>query len=102
MSVLGSTASNLKPQGVSIVVALKESHFSIHTWPEHGAAIIDLFTCGDTQLKHHLSLIAGTFKSDLADSVNVKWSLIRRGIVDKFFEYIFGCLLFVCRRQGAR
>ena len=35
------------PQGVSGVVVISESHFSIHTWPEYGYAAIDVFTCGD-------------------------------------------------------
>ena len=35
------------PQGVSGVVIISESHFSIHTWPEYGYAAIDIFTCGD-------------------------------------------------------
>jgi S-adenosylmethionine decarboxylase proenzyme len=36
------------PQGVSGVVVIAESHFSIHTWPEHGFAAVDVFTCGTT------------------------------------------------------
>lgn len=36
------------PQGVSGVVVVAESHFSIHTWPEYGYAAVDMFTCGDT------------------------------------------------------
>lgn len=35
------------PQGVSGVVVISESHFSIHTWPEYGYAALDVFTCGD-------------------------------------------------------
>ena len=34
------------PHGVSGVVIIAESHFSIHTWPEYGYAAVDLFTCG--------------------------------------------------------
>lgn len=34
--------------GVSGVAVLAESHISIHTWPEHGYAAVDLFMCGDT------------------------------------------------------
>jgi len=26
---------------------LAESHISIHTWPENGMAVCDVFTCGD-------------------------------------------------------
>ncbi|MBO3750548.1 adenosylmethionine decarboxylase [Streptosporangiaceae bacterium NEAU-GS5] len=32
--------------GVTLVALLVESHASIHTWPEHGIAYIDVFTCG--------------------------------------------------------
>jgi len=28
---------------------LAESHISIHTWPEHGIATVDVYTCGDPQ-----------------------------------------------------
>ncbi|MEO9968517.1 MAG: adenosylmethionine decarboxylase [Hyphomonadaceae bacterium] len=34
-------------QGVTGVVLLAESHISIHTWPEHNYAAIDIFMCGD-------------------------------------------------------
>ena len=36
------------PHGVTGVVVIAESHFAIHTWPEHGFAAVDLFTCGDS------------------------------------------------------
>ncbi|MBW2141916.1 MAG: adenosylmethionine decarboxylase [Deltaproteobacteria bacterium] len=35
------------PDGVSGIVVVAESHFSIHTWPELGYAALDIFTCGD-------------------------------------------------------
>ena len=35
------------PHGVSGVVVVAESHLAIHTWPEHGYAAVDLFTCGE-------------------------------------------------------
>ncbi len=38
------------PYGVSGVVVIEESHYTIHTWPEHGYAAIDLFTCSDDVL----------------------------------------------------
>lgn len=34
-------------QGVTGVLLLMESHLSVHTWPEHGYAAIDIFMCGE-------------------------------------------------------
>lgn len=36
------------PQGISGVVIISESHLTIHSFPEHGYASIDVYTCGDT------------------------------------------------------
>lgn len=33
--------------GFTSVVLLAESHISVHTWPEHDYAAIDIFMCGD-------------------------------------------------------
>ena len=33
-------------RGVTGVALLAESHISIHTWPEHGYAAVDIFMCG--------------------------------------------------------
>jgi len=35
------------PQGLTIVIALSESHVSCHTWPEEGCIAIDVYTCGE-------------------------------------------------------
>jgi S-adenosylmethionine decarboxylase len=35
------------PHGVTGVLVIKESHFSIHTWPEAGYAAVDFYTCGE-------------------------------------------------------
>tara|TARA_B100000214_G_scaffold243482_1_gene178493 strand:- start:106 stop:573 length:468 start_codon:yes stop_codon:yes gene_type:complete len=53
--IAGATLLNLvthsfKPQGVTGLALLAESHISIHTWPEIGYAAIDVFTCGDHTL----------------------------------------------------
>ena len=47
-TVINTSFHRFSPYGVSGVVVIHESHLSIHTWPEHGFAAVDLFTCGDT------------------------------------------------------
>ena len=44
-SIVNDVFHQFNPQGVSGVVVIKESHLSIHTWPEHGYAAVDFFTC---------------------------------------------------------
>jgi spermidine synthase len=39
-------AESFAPQGVTALALLAESHASVHTWPEHGIAHVDVFTCG--------------------------------------------------------
>lgn len=47
-TVINSTFHHFSPYGVSGVIVIQESHFSIHCWPEYGYASIDIYTCGDT------------------------------------------------------
>lgn len=46
-TIIGQTFHKFSPQGVTGVVAIAESHLCIHTWPEHGYAAVDIFTCGE-------------------------------------------------------
>lgn len=46
-TLMGEVAHHFEPQGVTALGLLAESHISIHTWPEHGYAAADVFTCGD-------------------------------------------------------
>jgi S-adenosylmethionine decarboxylase proenzyme len=45
-TVLQAHFHRFSPCGVTGVLTLRESHLAIHTWPEHGFAAVDLFTCG--------------------------------------------------------
>lgn len=43
--ILGSFFHEFNPHGVTGIIAIAESHLSIHTWPEFKYAAIDIFTC---------------------------------------------------------
>ena len=47
-TIVRSVFHRYNPQGVSGVVVIAESHFSVHTWPEYGYAAVDFFTCGSS------------------------------------------------------
>lgn len=47
-TIVGENFIKFTPQGVTGVLVLSESHFSIHTYPEEGFAAIDCYTCGTT------------------------------------------------------
>jgi len=46
LTKISSSYYQFEPYGASGVVLLAESHLSIHTWPELGIALVDVFTCG--------------------------------------------------------
>jgi S-adenosylmethionine decarboxylase len=47
-TVVTDVFHTFSPHGVSGVVVIAESHVAIHTWPEHGYAAVDIFSCGLT------------------------------------------------------
>ena len=62
------------PQGVSGVILIAESHFTIHTWPEDNYAAVDFFTCGEMVPEKALEVLKKSFK---AETVSVQ--IIERG-----------------------
>lgn len=77
-NALNSTFHKFSPHGVSGVVVISESHFSIHTWPEYGYCALDIFTCGN-EIKSHLAL--EYLKKELkAGTISV--TEVKRGILN--------------------
>jgi S-adenosylmethionine decarboxylase len=52
LTKISSHYFQFQPHGATGVILLAESHISIHTWPEHGLATVDVFTCGDPEKAH--------------------------------------------------
>ncbi|WP_420392536.1 adenosylmethionine decarboxylase [Acuticoccus sp.] len=50
--------------GVSGVAVLAESHISIHSWPEHSYAALDIFMCGDTRPEACVDVLREAFKPE--------------------------------------
>jgi S-adenosylmethionine/arginine decarboxylase-like enzyme len=46
-TILSSIKHDFPGGGLTGLVLLAESHAAIHTWPEYGAAWVELATCGD-------------------------------------------------------
>ena len=66
------------PHGITGVVVVAESHFSLHTWPEYGYCALDIFTCGDNVDGHKaLNYLKQSLKAASTSVMEVK-----RGILD--------------------
>lgn len=57
-TIVSSHFHQFSPYGVSGVVIIQESHLTLHTWPEHGYAAVDIFTCGDIELSTGANFLA--------------------------------------------
>ena len=43
---VADVVSMARPNGVSVIVLVLESHIAIHTWAREGYATLDVYTCG--------------------------------------------------------
>ena len=75
-TVVTESFHEFKPWGVSGAVIIQESHYTIHTWPEHGYAAVDLFYCGGTiYVDKAVDVLRERFKPS-----KIKFLVVRRGI----------------------
>jgi S-adenosylmethionine decarboxylase len=63
------------PHGVTAIAVLAESHISVHTWPEHGYAAVDVFTCRGLDPYRALPALEAAFSPSHVEVVEV-----RRGV----------------------
>lgn len=59
------------PQGVSGVVIISESHLTIHSFPEHGYASIDVYTCGDLDPNIAADFIAEKLGAETRETIEL-------------------------------
>lgn len=65
-----------QPKGVTGFILLEESHISIHTWPEHQFAAIDLFSCKPIEASLLKPYLMEYFKAS-----DIQFSSLKRGSV---------------------
>ena len=46
-TIVNECFHEFSPYGITGVLVIAESHISIHTWPEHKYAAVDIFSCGN-------------------------------------------------------
>lgn len=76
--VISSNFHSFAPQGVSGVVIISESHFTVHAWPEHDYAAVDIFTCGENI---DFDVAIQTLKEGMKAESAIVSSVMNRGIV---------------------
>lgn len=61
---LNEAFKQFEPIGVTGFILLAESHISIHTWPEHNYAAIDVFSCKEFDANVVTKLLGELFESN--------------------------------------
>ncbi len=64
LSKVNESYKQFEPIGVTGFILLEESHVSIHTWPEHNFAAVDIFSCKPFDNQSIEDILKTTFKSD--------------------------------------
>lgn len=77
-TVVQSVFHMFSPHGVSGVVVVEESHLAVHTWPEHGYAAVDYFSCGEVDCDAAVRYLA----DHLAPS-RVETKEVPRGVIEE-------------------
>ncbi len=70
---VGEVFHRFSPHGVSGVILISESHFSIHTWPEYRYAAVDLFSCNEfLKIQDTYHFLVEKFQAQKSNIVEIK------------------------------
>ncbi len=77
-TIVADVFHEFNPHGISGVVVIAESHIAIHSWPEHGCASVDLFTCSeDMEPGAAVEYLKSVFQAE-----RVEIQVVKRGRLD--------------------
>lgn len=82
-TIVSSSFNSFEPQGVSGVVIIAESHFTVHAWPEHNYAAVDMFTCGDIDLDRAVDSLQTALGADRT----IISADLNRGLIPDIADY---------------
>lgn len=75
LTVVDVMSHKFAPHGATLVALLMESHISIHTWPEHGYAAVDVFAC-DGDPARAMEVLAERLRARRMDTVDLDRGLL--------------------------
>ncbi|MBS4214487.1 MULTISPECIES: adenosylmethionine decarboxylase [Neobacillus] len=78
LEILLACFHSFSPQGVTGIIAISTSHFSIHTWPEYGYAAFDLYTCSPQDTWPVLRKFLGKIGAGRATAIEIKRGMERQ------------------------
>lgn len=78
-TIVQSVFHHFSPYGVSGVVVIQESHFAVHSWPEHNFVSVDFYTCGETAFPEK----AMEYLVQILKPLNYDLKEIKRGELNK-------------------
>ena len=75
LTVVSRAFHQFEPIGVTGVLVLSESHFSVHTYPENNQLYLDIFCCSETFDPEKAGrIIVRTF-----GATDAEWQVVTRG-----------------------
>lgn len=78
LSVMERTWYRFSPHGLTLAYVLSESHFTAHTYPEHGYITMDIYLCSD---KWDLAEVTKDIL-EIVKPKKYKTQIIKRGILE--------------------
>ena len=79
--IVGEAFHRFHPHGVTGILAIAESHICIHTWPEHGYAAADIFTCGTSDPRKAAQVLIERVESKEPSLTELKRGVLSQQVV---------------------